>query len=292
MEGSASVLFSSKIDWLYGERGGIMQERGTRLAGKVAVVTGAGIRSSVDGTGQAIAILFARHGGKVLVADRSEENAHKTLQVIEAEGGEASVFVADVTQNDDCQEMVETAVARYGALHILVNNVGIGGGGSAVEVSEADWDRVLDVNLKSMMLTSKHAIPKMIEGGGGAIVNLASINGVRAGWIPDVHYSAAKGGVVAMTQNMAVHHGRDNIRVNAIAPGHLHGSIVHHISDEQRALRRKASPLGTEGTAWDVAWAALFLASDEARWISGVVLPVDAGVLAATPLSMISHLDR
>jgi NAD(P)-dependent dehydrogenase (short-subunit alcohol dehydrogenase family) len=268
----------------------IMEQRGTRLEGKVAIVTGAGTATDVDGTGQAMAILFARHGAKVIVADMSEENAQKTIDTIEAAGGAASLFTVDVTKNAECKAMVDAAVERYGGLDILINNVGIGRGGTAVEVSEEEWDLVLNVNLKSMMLTSKHAIPIMIEGGGGTIVNLSSINGLRAGWIADVHYSAAKGGVVAMTKNMAVHHGRDNIRVNAIAPGHIHGSIVSKISEERREMRRRAAPLGTEGTAWDVAWAALFLASDEARWISGIVLPVDAGLIATTPLAMLPHL--
>lgn len=267
-----------------------MEQRGTRLAGKVAIVTGAGSVTDVDGTGNAIAILFARHGAKVIVADMSEENARKTLDTIEAEGGTASVFTVDVTKNAECKAMVDAAVERYGRLDILINNVGIGRGGTVLDVSEEEWDFVMNVNLKSMMLTSKHAIPAMIEGGGGAIINLSSIDGLRAGWTVDIHYSAAKGGVIALTKNMAVHHGRDNIRVNAIAPGHLYASLVNRISEEQRDLRRRAAPLGTEGTAWDVAWAALFLASDEARWISGVVLPVDAGVLATTPLSMLPHL--
>ena len=268
-----------------------MEKTGTRLAGKVAIVTGAGTVTDVDGTGNAMAILFARHGAKVIVADMSEENSRKTLGTIEAEGGTASLFTVDVTKNAECKAMVDAAVERYGGLDILVNNVGIGRGGTVVEIPEEEWDLVLNVNLKSMMLTSKHAIPTMIEGGGGVILNLSSINGLRAGWMADVHYSASKGGVVAMTKNMAVHHGRDNIRVNAIAPGHLYASIVSRISDEQREMRRRAGPLGTEGTAWDVAWAALFLASDEARWISGIVLPVDAGLIATTPLAMLPHLQ-
>ena len=267
-----------------------MEQRGTRLEGKVAIVTGAGAVTDVAGTGQAMAILFARHGAKVIVADMSEENAQKTLDAIEAEGGTASLFTVDVTKNAECKAMVDAAIERYGTLDILINNVGIGRGGTVLDVSEEEWDLVMNVNLKSMMLTSKHAIPAMIEGGGGAIINLSSINGLRAGWLADVHYTAAKGGVIALTKNMAVHHGRDNIRVNAIAPGHLYASLVSRIPEEQRELRRRAGPLGTEGTAWDVAWAALFLASDEARWISGVVLPVDAGLIATTPLSMLPHL--
>ena len=187
--------------------------------------------------------------------------------------------------------MVDAAVERYGGVHILFNNVGILGRGSVVDVDEEDWDRVLEANLKSMMLTSKHAVPKMASGGGGSIINVSSIAGLRAGsGGSNVSYSASKGGVIALTTSMAVSHGRDNIRVNCIAPGHIYTPMVSAMTGETRDLRRRAGPLGSEGNAWDIAWAAVFLASDEARWISGVVLPVDAGLLATTPLAMLEHL--
>jgi NAD(P)-dependent dehydrogenase (short-subunit alcohol dehydrogenase family) len=175
---------------------------------------------------------------------------------------------------------------------VLVNNVGISGPGSVTEVDEHFWDTVIDVNLKSVMLTSKHAIPLMIEAGGGSIVNLSSIVGLRAGSGQPSHpYAASKGGIIGLSNSMAVHYGRNNIRVNCIAPGHVHSPMVaRHTSEEMLDLRRRAGPLGTEGTAWDVAWAALFLASEESRWISGVTLPVDAGLLAATPLAMFPYL--
>ena len=269
---------------------GTMQQNGTRLAGKVAIVTGAGARCEVTGTGQATAILFARQGAKVLLADLDESNAAKTHDTIKDDGGEASIFVADVTKNADCQAMVEAAVSRYGGLHILFNNAGLAAAMTVVDVEEAAWDRVVEVNLKGTMLACKHAIPQMIASGSGSIINISSIDGMRAGWGPNIPYAAAKGGVIAMTRNMAVHHGRDNIRVNSIAPGHVWGSFVGLISDELRDLRKRGTSLGTEGTAWDVAWAGVFLASDEARWISGVVLPVDAGTLAATPLALLEHL--
>ena len=144
-----------------------MEQKGTRLKGKVAIVTGAGTATDVDGTGQAMAILFARHGAKVIVADMSEENAQKTIDAIEAEGGAASLFTVDVTKNAECKAMVDAAVERYGGLDILVNNVGIGRGGTVVEVSEEEWDLVLNVNLKSMMLTSKHAHSDHDRGGRG-----------------------------------------------------------------------------------------------------------------------------
>ena len=268
-----------------------MENSGTRLAGKVAIVTGAGSRTPIDGVGRATSILFTRQGAKVLLVDRNLENAEKTLAVIEEEGGEASIFVGDVSQNDDCQAMAEAAVERYGELHILFNSAAIGGAGTVVDVDPDVWDDVMAVNLKGMMLVSKHAIPKMIEAGGGSIINIASIDGLRANIWRNIPYAVSKGGAVSLTRNMAVHHGRDNIRVNCIAPGHIYAPMTTTISDELRDLRRRSGPLGTEGTAWDIAWAGLFLASDESRWISGVLLPIDAGLLATTPLAMLSHLQ-
>ena len=268
-----------------------MEQNRLRLKGKVAIVTGAGSSGPGVGTGKAAATLFAREGAKVLLVDQVGQRAEETLVSIREEGGEASVFEADVTREQDCEAMVDAAAQRYGSVHVLFNNVGILGRGNVVEVKEEDWDRVLAVNLKSMMLTSKFVIPKMVEGGGGSIINVSSIAGLRAGsGGPSMSYSASKGGVIALTTSMAVHHGRDNIRVNCIAPGHIYTPMVSAMSEETRDLRRRAGPLGTEGTAWDIAWAAVFLASDEARWISGVVLPVDAGLLATTPLSMLEHL--
>jgi NAD(P)-dependent dehydrogenase (short-subunit alcohol dehydrogenase family) len=268
-----------------------MAERRPRLEGKVAIVTGAGSSGPGIGTGKAISVLFAREGARVLLVDRVATHAEETLAAIREEGGDAAVFAADVTNPADCQGMVETTRARYRRLDILVNNVGILGPGSVVDVKEEDWDRVLDANLKSMMLTSKYAIPDMIEGG-GAIVNISSIAGLRAGsGGASIPYAVSKGGVIALTTQMAVHHGRDHIRVNCIAPGHIYTPMVASgMTEEVRDLRRRAGPLGTEGTAWDIAWAAVFLVSDEARWITGVVLPVDAGLLATTPLAMLRHL--
>jgi NAD(P)-dependent dehydrogenase (short-subunit alcohol dehydrogenase family) len=267
-----------------------------RLEGKVAIVTGAGATGSGDfvGIGQAISILFARNGAKVLLVDRNQQNAETTLATIKEEGGEASLFVGDVTNNADCQGIAQAAVSRYGKLNVLVNNVGISGPGSVTDVDEDFWDTVIDVNLKSVMLTSRHAIPHMIEVGGGSIVNLSSIVGLRAGsGRPSHPYAASKGGIIGLSNSMAVHYGRNNIRVNCIAPGHIRSPMVaRHTSEEMLDLRRRAGPLGTEGTAWDVAWAALFLVSDEARWISGVTLPVDAGLLAATPLAMFPYLQE
>ena len=265
-----------------------------RLEGKVAVITGAGSSGPGLGTGKAASILFAREGAKVLLVDRNPQAAEETLATIREEGGEASVIGADVTLAVDCQAIADAAVERYGALHILFNNVGITGPGSPTDVEESVWDNVLDVNLKSMMLTTKYAVPKMMDAGGGSIINMSSIAGVRAGsGAASVPYSASKAGVIGMSETMAVHLGRDNVRVNVIAPGHIYTPMVGGTMEPvTRERRRKAGPLGVEGNAWDIAYAALFLASDESRWVSGVVLPVDAGLLAATPLAMYSRISE
>lgn len=269
-----------------------MPERRPRLEGKVAIVTGAGSSGPGVGTGKATSILMAREGARVLLVDQVARHAEETLATIQEEGGEAAVCEADVSRAEHCQALVEAAVERYGGLHVLVNNVGILGPGSVVDVQEEVWERVMDVNLKSMLLTSKYAIPKMVAAGGGSIVNVSSIAGLRAGSSEgSIPYSVSKGGVIALTTSMAVQHGRDNIRVNCLAPGHIYTPMVAgSMTPDMRGLRRRAGPLGTEGTAWDIGWAAVFLASEEARWISGVVLPVDAGLLATTPLAMLRHL--
>jgi len=254
-----------------------------RLAGKVAIVTGAGSRAAGIGNGRAAAILFAREGARVLVVDRSRAAAEATLKMILGEGGEAAVFDADVTRSDDCAAMVDDAVRRWGRLDILDNNVGIGGRGTVVEVSEEDWELVMRVNVTGMMLASKHAIPVLARGGGGAIVNISSISALRPrGLTP---YSASKGAVIALTRAMAIDHAQQGIRVNCVAPGPVYTPMVYAdgMSEELRERRRCASPLGIEGTGWDVGYAALFLVSDEARYITGVVLPVDGGVTIASP---------
>jgi NAD(P)-dependent dehydrogenase (short-subunit alcohol dehydrogenase family) len=255
-----------------------------RLQGKVAIVTGAG--SQVDegiGNGRAAAILFAREGARVLLVDRNHSAAEATLAMIRQEGGEAAVFEADITREDDCRAMVDAAVDRWGRLDILDNNVGIGGRGTVVDVDVEAWERVMRVNVTGMMLASRHAVPAMARTGGGAIVNISSIAAMRPrGLTP---YSASKGAVIALTKAMAVDHARDGIRVNCIAPGPVYTPMVYAegMPEELRERRRQASLLKIEGTGWDVGYAALFLVSDEARYITGVVLPVDGGVLLTGP---------
>jgi len=254
-----------------------------RLEKKVAIVTGAGSRAAGIGNGRAAAILFAREGAKVLVVDNKASAADETLAAIKKEGGEAEVFIGDVTSAADCRAMVERAVSRWGRLDILDNNVGIAGQASVVSVTEEDWDRMMTVNVKSMMLTGKYAVPAMAAGGGGSIINISSISALRPrGLTP---YSTSKGAVIALTRAMAIDHAKDRIRVNCIAPGPMYTPMAYSggMSEEARERRRRASPLGIEGTGWDIGYAALFLASDEARYITGVVLVVDGGVTISSP---------
>ena len=245
--------------------------------GKVAIVTGAGSSGPGVGNGKAASVLFAREGAKVLLVDINADHAQETLELITAEGGEASVFQADVTNADHCRSMVESAVERYGRLDILDNNVGVILRAKFADINPEDWDRVMAINLKSMMLASQAAIPRMIDSGGGSIINMTSVAGIRA-W-SDAAYAASKAGIIGLTQTVAAEYGRYGIRANAIAPGAVYTPMVAwQLSEEAREIRRESTLLGTEGTAWDVAWAAVYLASDEARWVTGVLLPVDGGV--------------
>jgi NAD(P)-dependent dehydrogenase (short-subunit alcohol dehydrogenase family) len=257
-----------------------------RLQGKVAIVAGAGASGAVIGNGQATAILFAREGAKVVCADAVLERAQVTVEMIAKEGGTASAFRADVSRSADCKAMVEAAVERYGRLDILDNNVGISVRADVLEVTEEQWDKVMAVNVKSIVLAAKHAIPHIKRAGGGSIINISSVAGLRAN--QSTPYTTSKAAIVGLTRSMAGDHGRDGIRVNCILPGLIYGPMTAPRMDEAiRAKRREAGALGTEGTGWDVAWAAVFLASDEARWITGVALPVDAGFLVMSPTTSV-----
>ena len=253
-----------------------------RLAGKVAVVTGGGSRADGFGTGRAAAVLFARNGARVLVVDRDRAAAEQTVALIEADGGIAAAHVADITSADSCHEMAEHAVRTWGRLDILDNNVGVEGAGTILEADWQQWDLVMTVNVKTIALASAAALPYLSRTG-GAIVNISSISAFRPrGLTP---YSTAKGAVIALTRAMAVDHAGSCVRVNCIAPGPIYTPMVYAagMSPEVRERRRRASPLGIEGTAWDVAHAAVFLCSDEARYITGVVLTVDGGVSLRSP---------
>ena len=254
-----------------------------RLAGKSAIITGAGSRAEGIGNGRATAILFAREGADLLLVDRDEAAVQATLDMIRAEGNDAAIAVADVTSTEDCSRIVGDAVSRYGKLDILHNNVGIGGRGTVEQISEVEWDHVLRVNVTSMMLTCKHAIPALRESGGGAITNVSSIAALRPRGL--TAYSVSKAAVATLTQALAVDHGRDRIRANCIMPGPVYTPMVYSagMSDELRDRRKNASLLKQEGEPWDIGWAAVFLASDEAKYVTGVILPVDGGVTVRGP---------
>lgn len=250
-----------------------------RLADKATIITGAGSQNEGVGNGRAMAVLMAREGARVLVVDRNPAAAEMTLGYIAEHGGEAVAHVADVTDSSACDAMVAAAVTRWGRVDILVNNVGIGVASRIADVTDEDWELQLRVNVTTMVKASRAAITAMRTTGGGAILNTSSVASRRGrGLAP---YAASKGAVEALTRAMAADHGRERIRVNAIAPGPAYTPMVYAggMSDVVRAARSKATALGVEGTAWDIAYAAVYLCSDEARWVTGVTLDVDGGVL-------------
>ena len=248
------------------------------LAGKVAIVTGGGAAGDGIGNGRAAAILLARAGARVLVVDRQLDLAQRTAEMIAEDGGVAAAYAADVTDDILCRTMVEAALTQFGRLDLLDNNVGIGSKGSVVDEDPQLWRRVMQVNVESMFLASKHAIPAMIQtAGGGAIVNVASIAALRPRGM--TAYSTSKGAVIALTRAMAVDHGPQGIRVNCVAPGPVYTPMVaaEGMSAAARERRRQASVLGMEGTGWDVGHAVRFLLSSHARFITGQTLVVDGG---------------
>ena len=212
-----------------------------RLAGKTAIVTGAGSSGPGVGNGKAASVLFAREGASVLLVDRELERAQETQALIEAEGGAASSFAADVTSASDCAGMVAAAVERYGRLDVLHNNVGISTRADVLEVTEEQWDHIMAVNVKSIVLAAKYAIPEMVKGGGGSIITVSSIAGLRAN--SSTPYTTSKAAVVGLTKSMAGDHGPDGVRVNCIAPGLVYTPMVApRMDDDLRLIRRNAAP--------------------------------------------------
>jgi len=254
------------------------------LAGKVALISGGGAAGDGIGNGRAAAILLARAGTRVVVADRDLRLAKRTVEMIAAEGGTAVASAGDVTDEADCKQLVDAALGRWGRLDFLDNNVGIGSRGSVVEETPAQYRRVMQINVESMFLLSKYAIPAMIKtAGGGAIVNISSISALRPRGLTT--YTTSKAAVIGLTRAMAVDHGRDNIRVNCICPGPMYTPMVsaRGMSEAARAQRTRASVLKREGTGWDVGHAVKFLLSNHARYITGQVLVVDGGVTLQAP---------
>ncbi len=260
-----------------------------RLQNKIAIVGGAGqIAGSTIGNGRATAVLFAREGATVLLVDRDEASAAETLRMIQEEGGGASVLRADITSEEDCKAIAATCMERYGRIDILQNNVGIATGDRGVtSLEEDDWDKIMDVNLKGMWLTCKHVIPHMRRQNAGAIVNISSGAAVMA--VNYLGYKVSKAGVNALTHVIAWSNARFGIRANTIMPGLLDTPMAIETNiafsgksaEALRAERNATVPLAKQmGTAWDTAYASLFLASDEAKFITGAVLPVDGGQAA------------
>lgn len=253
-----------------------------RLSDKVAVVTGAASRGEGVGNGAATAILFAREGAKVVLVNRDLKRAQALEEQIRSEGGEATAYAADVTQPDAAEAMAAFAAERYGRLDILHNNVGIGSPGTAETVDLDGWNRVFETNLTSALLCCRACVPRMRAGGGGSIINVSSTAGAIGlqGSTGAIAYVATKAGLQGMTLSLAADFAVEGIRANCLIVGTVATPMVAHLGEAGRERRRLAVPLQTEGTGWDVAWAAVYLASDELRWVTGVMLPIDGGFLA------------
>ena len=256
-----------------------------RLKGKVALVFGAGSVGPGWGNGKATAVAFAREGATVIAIDREIAAAEETQAIIRGEGGRCQVFAADVTDSDEVETVVDGAVKAHGRIDVLHNNVGTTIMGGPIELSEADWQRLVDINLKSIFLTCKHTLPVMLRQGKGAITNISSLAAIRYTGYPYIGYYAAKAGVNQFTVGLAMQYAAQNIRVNAIMPGMMNTPLIHQqiagqyaSTEEMLRARHAACPMGRMGTGWDIAYAAVFLASDEAQYITGVCLPVDGGI--------------
>ena len=261
---------------------------GQRVKDKVALVFGAGSSGPGWGNGKAAAALYAREGARVYAVDVRAEAAEETRRVIQAEGGHCHALVADVTQSAQIQAVVARVLDEAGRIDILHNNVGITEMGDPIEASEESWHRVLDTNLTGVFLTCKHVLPAMLAQGGGSIINISSLASIQVNTYPYTSYYAAKAGLNHLTRSLAVRYAPEGIRVNAVLPGVIDTPLIYQQIagqfqdiEEMRRRRNAASPMGRMGDAWDVAHAALFLASDEAKYITGVCLPVDGGKACA-----------
>lgn len=260
-----------------------------RLKDKIALVVGAGSIGPGWGNGKAAAVAFAREGAKVMCADINLAAAEETAGIVRGEGGEASAIKVDVTRDADVRAMVEACRKAYGRIDVLDNNVGIAEVGGVVELPEAEWDRVMAVNLKSAFLTMKHVIPVMEAQGAGSIINISSIAAIRYTGVPYATYYASKAALSHLTRTTAVQYAPKKVRVNAILPGLMETPMVEKAAglaqtyaggdvEEMWRVRAKQVPMGFGGNAWDVAHAAVYLASDESRYVTGIELVVDGGI--------------
>ena len=260
-----------------------------RLQDKVALVVGAGSVGPGLGNGKAAAVLFAREGAKVLCADVNEDAANETVDMIRKENGAAKAIRADVSCHDDIRRMVMTCTDVYGRIDVVDYNVGLAHLGGVVELPEEEWDRIFGVNLKGCYLTMKHVIPIMEEQGGGSIINISSVAGIRYTGVPYSTYYATKAAMIHLTRTTAVQYAPKHIRVNAVLPGLMRTPMVEKAAglaaeygaenvEEMWKVRDAQCPMGHMGDAWDVAYACVYLASDESKYVTGLELVVDGGL--------------
>jgi len=258
---------------------GAQRTLGTRLAGKVAIVTGAAARGEGVGNGSAVAMLFAREGASVVVVNRTLDRAEELADAIRAAGGQARALAADVSDPEQTAAMAEFAVAHYGRIDILHNNVGRGSPGNAESIDIDSWNRLFATNVTSALLSCRTCIPHMRAAGGGSIINVSSYIGML-GMPGMMAYTTTKSALQGLTLAIAADYATSGIRCNALIVGSVNTPMVANLGPAAMEQRRLAVPLQTEGTGWDVAHAAVFLASDESRWITGAMLPIDGGFLA------------
>lgn len=261
----------------------------SRFKSKIAIVTGAGCVAAGWGNGRAMAVRLAEEGAKVLAVDRDQARLDETLSLAGQAAASITTCICDVTDSSSVKAMVQACLQAWGVPDILINNVGGSAAGGPIQLSEQDWDSQIDINLKSVFLTCKHVLPHMVERGSGAIVNVASTSGLRWTGSAQVAYAASKAGVIHLSRVVAVQHAPDGIRVNTVVPGQLHTPMVEARLARQRtggdvetllASRVRRIPLGFMGDGRDTASAALYLASDEARFVTGTELVVDGGMTA------------
>ncbi len=254
--------------------------RSGRLDGKACVITGAG-----SGIGRACAVRFAGEGGRIAVADVVDDAGRDTVEQISSTGGEAAFFHVDVTDEESVAALYDDVESRFGAVHVLMNNAGVlhPADGSVVEIERVTWDSVLAINLTGVFLCCKHGIPKLLAAGGGSVVNTGSISGLVGSATSQIAYAATKGGVIAMSRDIAVEFARRGIRCNALCPGPVETPLAMQLYGEESAWQRRRVhiPTGRLGTVEEIADAALFLASDESSWVTGSSLVVDGGISIA-----------